>query len=135
MSKHTPGPWGWFGDPKHGGFYLATKHSGRLYVMGFARMGFQHAQPLFRVNELMVDGKELCRFEVAPDVVGVSAAEQAGSGVYRYDITEFDHPDARLIAAAPDLLEALEYVIKQIPEFASVPGINAAIAKATGEQQ
>ena len=23
-SKHTPGPWAWFGDAKFGGFYLAT---------------------------------------------------------------------------------------------------------------
>jgi hypothetical protein len=43
--------------------------------------------------------------------------------------------DARLIAAAPDLLEALQYAIEQVPELATVPGISAAIAKATGEKQ
>ena len=42
---------------------------------------------------------------------------------------------ARLIAAAPDLLEALMYSIKQVPELESVPGISAAIAKAKGEDQ
>ena len=42
--------------------------------------------------------------------------------------------NARLISAAPDLLEALQYAIKQVPELADVPGIAAAIAKATGEQ-
>lgn len=41
--------------------------------------------------------------------------------------------NARLIAAAPELLEALEYAIRQIPELASVPGVKAAIAKAKGE--
>ena len=41
--------------------------------------------------------------------------------------------NARLIAAAPDLLEALQYAIKQVPELATVPGISAAIAKATGD--
>jgi hypothetical protein len=41
--------------------------------------------------------------------------------------------DANLIAAAPDLLVALEYAIKQVPELGTVPGIAAAIAKATGE--
>ncbi len=41
--------------------------------------------------------------------------------------------NARLIAAAPELLEALEYAIKQVPELATVPGIAAVIAKATGE--
>ena len=40
--------------------------------------------------------------------------------------------DARLIAAAPELLEALTYAIKQVPELGSVPGIAGAIAKATG---
>lgn len=41
--------------------------------------------------------------------------------------------NARLIAAAPNLFEALEYAIKQVPELATVPGIAAAIAKARGE--
>ena len=40
----------------------------------------------------------------------------------------------RLIAAAPDLLEALQYAVEQVPELGSVPGISAAIARATGEQ-
>ena len=41
--------------------------------------------------------------------------------------------NARLIAASPDLLEALQYAIKQVPELANVPGIAAAIAKVKGE--
>ena len=41
--------------------------------------------------------------------------------------------NARLIAAAPDLLEALQYAIKQVPELATVPGISSAISKATGQ--
>jgi len=41
--------------------------------------------------------------------------------------------NARLIAAASDLLEALEYAVKQVPELAGVPGIKAALAKARGE--
>jgi hypothetical protein len=41
-------------------------------------------------------------------------------------------PDMRLIAAAPELLDALQYAIKQVPEFATVPSIANAIAKATG---
>ena len=45
-----------------------------------------------------------------------------------------DEDDARLISAAPDLLKALEYSIKQVPELASVPGISAAIAKARGKE-
>ena len=45
-----------------------------------------------------------------------------------------DHANAHLIAAAPELLEALEYAIKQVPELASVPGIEVAIRKARGEE-
>ena len=47
----------------------------------------------------------------------------------------YNRADANLIAAAPDLLESLQYAIKQVPELATVPGIAAAIAKATGEQE
>ncbi len=42
--------------------------------------------------------------------------------------------NAALIAAAPEMLEALEYAIKQVPELASVPGIESAIRKARGEE-
>jgi hypothetical protein len=45
---------------------------------------------------------------------------------------ETSEANARLIAAAPDLLAALQYAIKQVPELATVPGISDAIAKATG---
>lgn len=108
MSKHTPGPWAWFGSPKSG-FYLATTHSGRRYVMEFVRMGFNSAQPRFQIKgEGMIDGKDLCVFEVARNVVGIESARKPGSGVYRHDIVGFDHADARLIAAAPELLAALD---------------------------
>lgn len=40
--------------------------------------------------------------------------------------------NAHLMAAAPDLLAALQYAIRQVPELANVPGIRAAIDKATG---
>ena len=35
-------------------------------------------------------------------------------------------------AAAPELLEALQYAVAQVPELATVPGISAAITKAVG---
>lgn len=140
-TKFTPGPWGWFGDPKHGGFYLATRHSGRRFVMEFGRMGLHSAQPLFQVDGVMVDAKELCRFEVAPDVVGMTAANKPGSGVYRHDIIGFDHADAHLIAAAPDLYEALYSLTmtasRYLPEYNENPLIQdaeAALAKARGEE-
>lgn len=47
---------------------------------------------------------------------------------------EFYNPaDALLVAAAPDLLEALEFVIRGIPDtWEGVQKARAAIAKATG---
>jgi len=38
----------------------------------------------------------------------------------------------RLHESNRDLLEALQYAVKQVPELATVPGIAAAITKATG---
>ena len=40
----------------------------------------------------------------------------------------------RLEAEKAEILEALEYAIAQVPELASVPGIEAAIRKARGEE-
>lgn len=136
--NHTPGPWGWFGS-KHAGFYLATKHSGRQFVMSFIRMGMRGAQPQFQVNGVMEDAKSLAIFEVGKrGVIGFEAANQPGSGVYRSDIIGFAHPDARLIAAAPELLSAAQAAWNCIGELPPTQArvevgqmLCAAIAKAT----
>jgi hypothetical protein len=136
-AKHTPGPWGWFGNP-HRGLCIAAKHSGRRYVMQFARWGMQAAQPRFQVNDRMVDGAELLKFEVGDrDVTGVTAAK-ANSSVYRLDVIDIDHPDARLMIASPDLLEAAKSIERwsfdsatPIPDEVYRP-LRAAIAKAEG---
>ncbi len=65
--KHTPGPWAWMGSPH--GLYLATTHSGRRYVMGFRRMGFNGAQPVFRDNHRMVPAADIVQFEVGDRTV------------------------------------------------------------------
>lgn len=90
------GPWGWFGAPGSE-FKLATKHSGRRYVMTFARMGMKGAQPMFQPESGMVPAKDLCIFEVCRE------AESADDPrVYRRDIVGFRAPDAVAIAAAPE---------------------------------
>src|SRR6218665_3836589 len=107
-NKHTPGPWAWFGNATTNSLYLATKHSGRRFVMDFTRWGFRGAQPRFQAGRgIMIDAKDLLQFEVGDQaIVGVEAAKKDTS-VYRLDVRGIESADARLIAAAPDLLEAL----------------------------
>ncbi|MEN5229036.1 hypothetical protein [Brevundimonas naejangsanensis] len=147
--KHTPGPWAWMGGPH--GLYLATTHSGRRFVMGFRRMGFNDAQPVFRQNDRLVPAADLVEFEVGDKNVRGFASAKANDSVYRYDVSGIDNADARLIAAAPDLLEAgegllaayraaiqltentaLDGVLKHPASWASI--MEAAIARARGEQ-
>lgn len=145
---HTPGPWKWFGN-RSGGVYLATAHSGRKYIMGFKRYGMNGAQPLFRCNDRMVPAADLVEFEVGDGIArGFKQADKDGS-VYRYDVSGIDNADARLIAAAPELLEALKEAHRALMFYewynnpksgwassdnVTVRGmVDAAIAKATGE--
>jgi hypothetical protein len=134
--KHTPGPWAWFGNEF--GFYLATTHSGRTYVMDFVRFGMNRAQPRFRSGGIMRPAAEVVTFAVGDRGVQGFKAAKADPSVYRYDIDGVDHPDARLIAASPDLLAALKQVEAEMRAgFGSSFGetreqIRRAIAKAEG---
>lgn len=93
----TPGPWAWMGN-QHG-FYLATTHTGRQFVMGFQRMGMQRAQPVFRVGDRLVPAAALATFEVGDGKsVGFSQA-RGDDTVYRYDVNGFAAPDATFVAA------------------------------------
>ncbi|MCZ7856039.1 hypothetical protein O9X81_05385 [Agrobacterium salinitolerans] len=135
--KHTPGPWKWFGNASSNHVYLATTHSGRRYVMDFVRWGMRGAQPRFQpAKGGMIDAKDLLQFEVGDrDIVGIDAAKKDGS-VYRYDVRGINCADARLIAAAPDLLEALHLVGMsagwQYLTMETRAVIEAAIARAEG---
>ena len=150
--SHTPGPWQWYGNARNREVYLATSHSGRRYVMGFRRWGMSGAQPMFQPAEHgLVPADTLLTFEVGDrDVRGYEQAK-ANDSVYRYDIRGIDCDDARLIAAAPCLLEALRTKRDYVADAASgsltyadsgdgfiamakedLARIDAAIAKATG---
>lgn len=144
-AKHTPGPWAWFGNARSHELYLSTVRGGRRYVMGFQRWGMRGAQPIFQPAEQgLVAAEKLLKFEVGDrSVTGVEAAK-ADRSVYRLDIRDIDCADARLIAAAPDLLEALEGLMEWEQEIKldlamhTSPGslfemARAAIAKATGQ--
>lgn len=88
LRGHTPAPWAWRGHPAHRDSvpkhpYLRSEISPRYIVMDFVRQGMQGAQPRF-------------------------IHRGTGAGIMR-PVSEMGagwaaHPDARLIAAAPDLL-------------------------------
>ncbi|MCX5581358.1 hypothetical protein OSH12_23955, partial [Kaistia terrae] len=125
---HTPGPWGWFGNANSYSLYLATRHSGRRYVMSFRRWGMRGAQPEFQPERGgLVDASRLLEFEVGDRTVrGVEQAKANGS-VYRYDVRGIDCPDARLIAAAPELLDL---AIQQAAEITRLRAENAGMLEA-----
>lgn len=111
--KWTPGPWGWFGSTRTG-VYLATRHSGRRYVMDFVRKGFNGCEPRFQPGtDGMKTATELAIFEVCRD-----ATDEKDPRVYRTDVVGFRAADAHLIAAAPDMAEALEAFVEfAVPEL------------------
>ncbi len=115
--EYTRGPWQWYGNTKFS-YYLATTHSGRQHVMGFQRKGMQYAEPTFRTKHGMKVATHLAIFEVCPEAVN-----QTDERVYRQDIIGFRSGDASLIAAAPEMYEALLAVNKLIAE-AALTGFN-----------
>ena len=134
--KHTPGPWVWRGNAHAQDVYLSTRHGGRRIVMGFKRWGMAGAQPTFRGQNSLEDAKDLLKFEVGdPSVTGVAEARENNS-VYRLHIADIDHPDARLIQAAPEMLDALEGYISDCTNDECERCIKArsVIAKARGTQ-
>jgi len=116
--KHTPGPWKWI--ESGGSIYLSTPDRGRLTVMDFVRRGMSGAQPRFSVWE----GEERGRLG------GVMKKAEAFDNLYT-------HPDACVIGAAPDLLEALEGLLAVVtasdPSSEMLPSVEkarAAVARA-----
>lgn len=92
----------------------------------------------------MIDAKDLLQFQVGDQsIVGVEAAKKDTS-VYRLDVRGINSADARLIAAAPTMLEALKGMRaewEKLTRYGSpmakagneaVQAMNAAIALAEG---
>jgi hypothetical protein len=127
----TPGPWQWFGNTDTDrGVYLATQHGGRVYVLDaradllscaccgdydYDTETFTHGcdpsenhrvrpRMRFQSDHRMVDAEDLALYEV----VGYQRAEKDDQRLYRRDFAGIDHPDAKLIALAPDMAEAIE---------------------------
>ena len=97
MAKHTPGPWGLY-QRMDGAVYLATPNRGHLIVMDFVRRGMNSAQARF------------ARWE------GDERGNMGGIMVPTDKMEVLEHPDAKLIAAAPDLLHVCKYLLAAIKE-------------------
>lgn len=118
--KHTPGPWFIWQE-------LAMQREGCGQDEITDELTYESEFEVFAGNPI-----ECTRGSIRGHTASICTIDA--------DANDFDDDDetvkatvlanARLIAAAPDLLEALTYAIKQVPELATVPGIAAAIAKA-----
>lgn len=123
--QHTPGPWRWEVNEKSKNVQLC---GGRpmydLTVMDFERWGMGGAIP--RLRDTSDHGLLTPCLKWAKAVIGREH--------HAHWFKSLDHPDARLIAAAPDLLAALEAVVKVADrETNEFDMARTAIAKAKGE--
>jgi hypothetical protein len=99
---YTPGPWEWGGYPDD--IRLQTVKHGKQFVMTFARKGMRGAQPRFQTKGYMHNAAEdLIVFQVGDRSIRGEKAARADGSVYRYDICDIDHPDARLLKLAPEM--------------------------------
>ena len=133
-AAHTPGPWRWEISQKSKILHLV---GGRprfdLTLMDFERWGMGGATVRFR--DTAFDGLNLMhKLHERPDWI----QPFEGRNHHADWCADVIHPDARLIAAAPDLLEALQALLdgpdgKTGSEYGMVIAQGyAAIAKATG---
>lgn len=143
-TKHTEGPWRWEFNAEYRSVHLV---GGRpqydLTVMDFTRWGMAGAG--IRLRELSEGGMDLLhKLHERPEWI----APFPGREHHKHWCADVIHPDMRLIAAAPELLAALESCViwngKRGPDdnllpIDRQPGEIAkamrAIAKAKGEQQ
>ena len=132
-TKHTKGPLRWEFNRECMVLHLV---GGRpqydLTIMDFARWGMSRAVATLR--DPAVDGMNIMqRLCDRPDWIAPFPGRAHHVG-WCADVT---HPDMRLMAAAPDLLEALQNLsgaLDAVAYGAALAQARAAIAKATGEQ-
>ena len=132
MSDFTPGPWRWEFNREHKTLHLV---GGRpqydLTIMDFDRWGMSGAVATLR--DPAEDGMNIMhRLCDRPDWIAPFPGREHHAA-WCADVT---HPDMRLMAAAPDLLEFAQQFIDRYGMYETwmTAEARAAIAKATGEQ-
>lgn len=131
MSKHTPGPWRWEVNLKHQKVELCGgKPQYDKTVMAFARWGMRGAAP-----EFIHDDGDYPKLTRCDDLTEIVAGREHHKDWFR----NIDNADARLIAAAPCLLEALGSLLNCVDGVHDPDWLDrvkrearAAIAKARG---
>ena len=147
MSNYTPGPWRWEYNAAYRRVHLVggtLRYD--LTIMDFERWGMYGAT--MRLRDPEHDGMQLLyRVHERPDWIVPEPGREHHKDWHQL----LTHPDARLIAAAPELLEALNLMATIIDNMGDMPDgfihpspwktlkceealtqARAAIAKATG---
>lgn len=109
LEKATPEPWEWVGSTKNKYISLETPKFGRHTIMGFDRWGLNGACPVFM--EPSFDGTmnlQHKQFRVLER--GFKWLKERQSHHEGWDM-DIDHPDAQLIAHAP---EDIRYLIAEV---------------------
>lgn len=136
-AQHTPGPWRWEFNEQHRSVHLVGgKPMYDLTIMDFSRWGMNGAG--INLRDTAHDGLNLMhKLHERRDWI----APFPGRAHHAHWCAGVTHPDMKLIAAAPDLLDALqpfaahsssEETITITVRTADVNRARAAIAKAKG---
>lgn len=131
-TQHTPGPWRWEFNAKHRNLNLVG--GSPLYdltIVDFERRDMNGAT--MRLRDAAHDGMNIMhRVHERPDWI----APEPGREHHRHWHQLLTHPDARLIAAAPELLDALLSCLEKGSRWHPCDPVvikaRAAIAKAIG---
>ena len=132
--KHTPGPWRWeFNAARKNISLTGGRPEYDLTVMDFERWGMHGATPRF-MEPNQAGLNLMSRIGDRPDWIEPFPDRKH----HAHWCANVSHPDARLIAAAPDLLDALGCMLHlckmlKAPEGPVLEFARSAIAKATGE--
>ena len=107
-----------------------------VLILAIDHRVYPNSQHQARQDNLSMKTKHTPGPWVVSDLVRQSV--EIGASVVRLPIGKHDAADARLIAAAPDLLEALEAMVEDVDNnapgtFSGVQKARTAIAKAKGE--